>query len=91
LDLRQQRHVYHVGGYNDLFTQGEFTVWIQEINLFAATDIHGSYSLKTIPGTYNINCEGIGNTWQRLIESATIRIGSNQKANVDFYIGHKID
>ncbi len=84
-------NVYLVDGINNIYIPGEYKVWIQETNLTAETDTAGHYTLKTIPGTYNLKCERQGNEWQRLIESITVTVGANQKAKIDFYIGYTIE
>jgi len=67
-------------------------VWIENTNYKTTSDSAGYYVLKTLPGTYTIRCQSKLNTWTQLIEEKKdIKIGKNQKVQIDFYLGYTIE
>jgi hypothetical protein len=72
--------------------QGPFEIWIDNGTKRSTSDSAGYYSIKTIPGTYTIKCQSIGNEWPQLIVGrANIIIEKNSKIRIDFYIGTSVE
>jgi hypothetical protein len=79
-----------VGTYH--YTENEFKIWLEDSDLSATNDTLGYYSLKTVPGTYTMKCQGMNNQWQELIvELKNINLLKNHKTQIDFYIGYTIE
>jgi len=72
--------------------QGPFEIWIDNNTRKVTSDSTGYYLLKTLPGTYTINCQSIGNNRTQLIEKLeNIKIEKNRKIHIDFSIGTTIE
>jgi len=67
-----------------------YEVWIDNSTIRASTDSTRNYIIKTIPGTYSIRCQVVGNKNERLIEEINnLKVMKNQKVKINFYLGGK--
>jgi len=67
-----------------------FEVWIDNSTLQASHDSTRNYIIKTLPGTYSINCQIVGNKDERFVERINnLKVMKNQKVIINFYLGSK--
>jgi hypothetical protein len=65
-----------------------YEVWIDNSTIQASTDSTRNYIIKTIPGTYSIKCQVVGNKNARFIEGINnLKVMKNQKVRINFYLG----
>jgi hypothetical protein len=65
-----------------------YEVWIDNSTIRASTDSTRNYIIKTIPGTYSIKCQIVGNKDERFIEVINnLKLIKNQKVRINFYLG----
>jgi len=65
-----------------------FEVWIDNSTVQASHDSTRNYIIKTLPGTYSINCQIVGNKDERFIERINnLKVMKNQKVIINFYLG----
>ena len=85
-------YVYRVDFEDYPYDQASFEVSVPNENISTTTDSVGFYSIKTVPGVYSIKCQSQGNTWKQLIEGMRdVKIGPNEKIQINFYIGYTVE
>jgi len=68
------------------FSGGEYIIKLMSTHYYTVNDASGSYTLKIVPSIYSIQCKNL--TYGIIREEINnIKIGPNQKAKIDFYIG----
>ena len=86
--------VLFVGYVRDVFSEDtmssfwKYQVWLEPSNIQFLTDTVAYYEIKTIPGTYTIQCKMEREDRPELISSIrNYMIKKNEKVHIDFYIG----
>ena len=60
-------YIHQIDGF-DSYPENYFNVWIENSDYETSTDKNGLYSIKTLPGNYNLYCKSNSESWDRLIE-----------------------
>ncbi len=81
--------VWTINGVGDYpYESLPFEVWIDNSTIQASHDSTRNYIINTLPGTYSIKCQIVGNKYERLIEGINkLKIMKNQKVTINFYLG----
>lgn len=70
------------------YSPGDFIVRLKYTFYSTENDNNGHYLLKIPPGTYSIQCKSSTDKWDLIKEGINkVKVGPNQKARIDFYMG----
>lgn len=81
--------VYDVGNNNKPAIRAR--VWVAELTKDALSDNIGSYSLKLPSGVYNIQCNTEYGSGEFIESLKDISLLPNEKIEIDFYIGTRVE
>jgi hypothetical protein len=72
------------------YSPGEYLIRVLDTRYETVNDNQGHYKLKIPPGTYSIRCKNA--TSDKIKEEIpNVKVGPNQKARIDFYMGFIAD